>query len=126
MDWYFILSLILPSILGIELLLIAILAISFKIEEKKKRKELAEKETLKARIEQCNEGLDEDLIKYFNYIADAIDDADTTNTEVSELPTFTIFKKNKKDKFVRFEDGVCIDLDMLKYYNYKVNGGENI
>lgn len=126
MDWYFILSLVFPTIMGTEFLLIIILMISCNIEEKKGKKELAEKEALKARIEQENEGLDEDLIKYFNYITDAIDDADTADTEVSEMPTFTIFRKNKKDKFVRFDDGVCIDLDMLKYYNYKVNGGENI
>lgn len=126
MDWYFVLSLILPAILSTEFLLTITLIVLCNIEEKKGKKELAEKEALKARIEQENEGLDKDLIKYFNYIADAIDNADNADAEVNELPTFTIFKKNKKDKFVRFDDGVCIDLDMLKYYNYKVNGGENI
>ena len=123
MDWYFVLSLILPAILGIEILLMIILTISCSIEEKKGKKELAEKEALKARIKQENEGLDEDLIKYFNYIADAIDNADATDAEVCELPAFTIFQKNKKGKkgkLVRFDDGVCVDLDMLKYYNYKV------
>lgn len=113
MDWYFILSLIFPTLIGTEFVLITILMILCKIEEKKGKKELAEKEALKARIEQENKGIDKDLIKYFNYIADAIDPVEI---KVSEKPTFSFSLAELK----------TFDADMLKYYNYKVNGGENI